>query len=735
MKFKRIFSLVLVLLFCLITGCSGDNSEKIVLPKGYKLPKEMRTVKSGIVAENENTELSWDVDKGCVLLKNKNTGVIWSTTPYEFYSKNETANKYVADGICSVIRVTYIDKKNNNEIELNSNSDANFTLAAKLKNGIKIIYYFDKVGISVPVLFVLEGNGVSVSVDISNITEKENKVYKVSLLPFFASAKNDDNTYLFVPSGSGALMYTDDNYRTPRLYSEPVFGEDLVEQSIYKISDTEKVRLPVFGAKNKENALFAVITAAADIAEISGNAGDPQYGYSGAYASFYLRGKTESNLKGQANSNSKLIKYSEGLVSQKRATVRYIMLDSQNSDYNGMVKAYREYLAENEGLKTDIASPDTVLTIFGGATQRKLFLGVPYNSFYAMTTLKQAKTILADINKNTEASMAVNFKGFGVDGLDNTVIAGDFKPEKALGNKKELKEFMNWCKSESIDAFYDFDMISMKKSSNDYSKRDSAITPSGVRAKAYEYTTVIREQDKTSYRYLNSRYGIASSANNIIVAAMDLGLNGIGFSSLTSTAYSDYSSADYYCKANMSVDVNRILEISKKQGFKTIGESANSYAATKLDYIFNSPTTSSKYNSLDKDIPFYQMVLRGATGLTGSIINLSASPETEFLNTVSLGCSLGFTVCNQTDLSFVRGGQSAASLSVYEGLSQEMTECINSAKPLLQILGSAKIVSYERKNELSTTVFENGVTVCVNYGETPIKTSYGTVEARSFIYN
>lgn len=742
MKIKKSISLILIaaviiggFAIAFFTSPSAYKDERVFLPKKYTLPEKMVTVKSGTIVQNEVFDLNWDLDKTCVLLVNKSTNETWSTIPYDFYSKNEQASKYTADGICSTIRVTYVDKETHNEVEINSNSDATYVLADKLKSGIRVTYYFEKAQISVPVLFILEEDGMAVSVDIRGITEGENKIFKVNLLPFLASAKNGDNTYLFVPSGSGALMYTDDTYRSPRLYSERVYGDDLIEQPTYKLSQTQSVRMPVFGVKNEKNGILGIITSGDNIAEISATAGDKQYGYSGVGATFYLRGKTTSSLKGQSNKNSNLIKYTDGLVSLQRATVKYIPLSKDKSDYNGMAETYRNYLVKNKGLKTDVNQTDAVLTFYGGAMKQELFLGVPYKSFEEMTTIKQTQNIISDIKNKTDASLAVNLKGYGYSGIDNMEIGGGFTVESAVGGKSSLAQFMNNCQKDGIDAFFDFDMLTYSQNSNGYSTRQAAVNPNNVRTKIYPYTIVIREQNTEEYKYLNSRYNLVTSIEDILNATDELQLYGVGLSSLTSDSYSDYSSPDYYCKGNMSVDAERIIGAVKDKKRKVLGSSSNVYAAVKLDYIFDTPTTSSRYDTLDFDVPFYQMVLRGATRFTGGVINLSSSPKQEFLNSISLGCSLAFTLCDSADMSLVRGGHSAVSLSVYDGLSEELHGYIKSAKPLLEKLGSAKIVSYERNRDLSTTVFDNGTTVCVNYGNTPIETAYGIVDEFSFIYS
>ena len=171
---KRILSLSLVAVLSvhLLTGC-GEEKELNSL-KVYKLPESVVGVKSGVIAENNNLELSWDYERLCVLVKDKQSGDVWSTIPYDFYSSGEEAGGYTADGICSAIKVKYLDAKNKTENELNTNSDASYVSVRKSDTGIRITYYFDKVGISVPITFILEDDSISVSVENALITEGKN---------------------------------------------------------------------------------------------------------------------------------------------------------------------------------------------------------------------------------------------------------------------------------------------------------------------------------------------------------------------------------------------------------------------------------------------------------------------------------------------------------------------------------------------------------------------------------
>ncbi|MBE6727415.1 MAG: hypothetical protein E7562_02070 [Ruminococcaceae bacterium] len=732
---KRILKLISTVLLSvlLISGCTSQDVPLNML-RTYKLPQKVSSVKSGVIAQNDNLELSWDYEKQCVLIKDKNSGYIWSTIPYDFYISGETADSYRADGICSALRVTYLDTKTQTENEVNTNFDASYVNVEKSDIGIRITYYFDKVKISVPITFILEEDGLSVSVENSLITEGENKVISVALLPFLASAPNDDASYLFVPSGSGALMYTDDEQRSARKYKEQVFGKDLAAQTIYEDTESESIRMPIFGAKSKEKAIFAVITAGAETAEIAAISGDNQYKFSGVYPIFNLRGSASSLVKGSANTNNNITKYPDDVVKLQKCTVKYFLLAPDKSDYNGMAECYRDYLAKNGGLKTQTKTADAIITLLGGLQERKLALGIPYHSVSTVTTFDQAKDILSDILKNTNAKLAVNLKGFGSSGLDYGETAGGFEPLGDFGGKDGLSSLNKWSINNKIDLFYDFDMVFQTESYGEFNVRESAISANDVRARFCQYDIVTREQREDVFAYLTGRILLAKSTGIITEKINDLGLKGVGLSTLSSGAYSDYKDPNYYCKAHMSDDVANILKSLKKAGLSTFGESANSYAATRLDYVYNAPVKSSKFYAIDKDIPFYQLVFRGSTVLSGEPINLSSEPKAAFLETVSTGSALSFTLCNNYNDTVFKSIHSAIALGVYDDIADTVNAFIKEAKPLQERIGNSALVSYSREDNLSKSVFSNGVTLYVNHSMTEKNTDLGAVKPQSFIF-
>ena len=733
MKLKRCLALLLLtaMLAGLLSACTTEEATGSLAD--FSLPEQLKTIKSGVVAENDRVSLSWDMDTSSLQLKDLVTGEIWSTIPYGYLQGEDKGNNYVQNGLRSSLYITYEDGEKHMEMENNSFRHAQYITAQKIDGGVQLTYFFSNAEIAVPVKYTLEEDGMSATVDVKNITEGKYKILSVSVLPFFCSAENTADNYLFVPSGSGALMMTDDVDRSTRRYSEQVYGADAAAMPVFRNTAQNTVRLPVFGAKNGSNAMLAIISSGAEMATVNAVAGDEQYGYSAAYATFALRGLATTYTGNSWGGANTVKQYSADVVNVD-PSVRYVLLDKKNADYNGMAAAYRAYLKKTAGLKEGVGTPDLMLTMLGGVPVRKLFMGIPYETMSVMTSFADAQNILSDLLTQTGATMAVNLKGFGSTGLEAGKLGGGFKADSAFGGQKGLNSLTGWCEDNQIDSFLDYDLVFYRDSGNGFSVRDSAISAAMIRATYFDYDIVTHQQTGDAM-YLANRYAMAKSAKEVAGLAQKQGTTGAGISTLSGTAYSDYDSRNYYCKAHMSDDVQRMISAMNAAGLKTFGAQANAYAAVKLDYIYDTPTESSGFFALDMDIPFYQMVFKGSVGLSGSAINLAQDPRTAFLKTIATGCSLGYTLCGSAERDVLLGSHSAVGSSIYMGLSEQIAEYTVQAQPLLDQVRTASIVSYEQNGNVSRTEFDNGVVLFVNYGLTAVRTELGTVDALSFRFH
>ena len=107
----------------------------------------------------------------------------------------------------------------------------------------------------VPLYIQLDGDDLKVEIKGSEL--EYNPVYPIStlhVLPFFGAANQEEEGYMFVPDGSGALIELNNGKGHYQPYSQRVYGKDkaVFERSVPIVS--ESIKLPVFGMKHGDRS-------------------------------------------------------------------------------------------------------------------------------------------------------------------------------------------------------------------------------------------------------------------------------------------------------------------------------------------------------------------------------------------------------------------------------------------------------------------------------------------------
>ena len=737
---KKIISkaLALLLIVGLCSGCSGKKT--INVTKKFKMPELLNSSVDATIASNDKYTLKWnDEYKRVVLIDNK-TGNEWSTTPNDANDNgiDEFGFPIEADPrVNSPINIEYIDPKTNTPQKLigytGSIKQGNIDCKT-IENGVCVTYYFEDERISIPVEYTLRDSGLLVSVNPNEIEEGNNKLLSIELIPFLCSIKNTaDEGYLFVPSGSGSLIYPKVSSQDGTSFSSPVFGRDLTMQQYDKITNTEDIKMPVYGVKNGDTAILAIMESGAETAELVGNIGSQTLNYSNIGAKFVLRGydqRTTVVYKGKSLQSI----YADSLI-DTTVSVGVYPLTGEKSDYNGMVKEYQKYLTKTDALqekKYDTAKLH--LKLYGGTYVKKSFLGVPYDSLYCLTSLKDADVISSEIINITGADVSVELKGFGESGLNIGKLAGNYAISSKLGSIKELKGLQGSLEKDGANLYFDFDMIGIGKSGNSWSYfSDVAKGPTGLKSYQYGYDRTIRDQDSDIAKYgLISRSQLLKSAEKLVKKTKKFELSGIGFDSLSYSKYSDYRNIKYYASNNMAADVVEAIKAFDDK--KILVNNANVYAACLADEITDAPVTSAEYDVFDVDIPFYQMVFCGYIPITSSPINATTDPADALLTVLEGGSGLSYSIIANYDTSLVSSSYRELHQSLYSDIKDEIAKTYKSVDDFYRAIGNSKIQNYSILNENTRkTVFENGTVIITNHAEQAISTEYGEVPAKGFV--
>lgn len=742
---KKYIALIcaLCLMLGVFSGC-GDSAD--TEPEVYDTANEMVNLESGVIAENEFFSLSWNQERAAVSVTSKKDGTVWSTTPYQYLNSTTMENVLTDQAINSSVTVTCRNAEQTFEYYASTSCVATGRFSsAQRENGLTVTYYFDEIESIVAVDFYLEEDGFKVSVDPGKIKcYSENHIIGVTPAPFLCSVANtalgDKNSYLAIPSGSGALMYTDiRSDGSVRTFSGNVYGNDYTIEAYEQASNETPLTMPFFGIKAGTAALCAIIEQAAESCAISARTGDELMGYSYVNASYQVIGynrvfaagthRTQYNEAPEANLNPLVI--------------GYYPLTGDQANYAGMAKRYKQYLTEKE--KMQKSQDNTLLTVklIGSFVKDDLILGLPYGKKTALTTYQQAEEILNELNTVAGGSLIADMYAYGEGGLNASKLAGNYTLTGVVGGKKALNQFIDFTKNASIKTFFNFDPVVFYESGGGFSTNtDSATNVNGVVApvRQFWYSTRAR-YDRAEGGVVGTmvaRDQLGKSVSKTVSLADRYGITGLAYTNLGSMAYSDYSEVDglaaYPLKNNMGADVEAMIAETKSNSKTVMIDGGFAYAAAAADIITGCPTISNQNNAFDLDVPLYQIVFQGTKSNSVSPINCAANSRTQFLKAIETGSGLSFTLMGSYDNELRKQYDRHLNTTLYSDNKAMIESYVNESKAYLASVAGATIASHSYVTaEVVKTVFDNGVTVYVNYGDKDYQSDIGTVKAQGFL--
>ena len=730
------------ILFFSLSGCASVTNAKA--NASFNNNFEQNKLESGVLAENTNFSLNWDSKFNRIFFVEKNTGIIWSNLPDELFETrydeegDEITNNpsLEAPFVMEYYDDSLMKSKKANAYTQSAKID-NYS-AKKIDNGVEITYYFKRLKISVPVKFVLLDECFSVSVDSSKITENENKVRTITLMPFLCSVKNKENGYLFVPSGGGALIVAKDENEVSKYYSSSVYGDDLQRypKDRLKTSNTEKIKLPVFGAADTDGkGTLGIISSGAESANIYVDYGNQVFGYSTVAVEFVIR--HYQNATANVNSGKWETQVYIDNPINSILSVDYYPLYGDTNNYVSMANIYRKYLTDTYGLSSTNNESLLNINFLGGENIDKNFLGVPYKEMYCTTSVLAAQKITEELSERS-SSVKVNLMGYGDAGLQVGKIAGGYSVNKKMGTSKDVRKFFGWAKTNGIDLFMGFDIASFSKSGEGLStflSRDVALGVNFRATQQFDYhvgNKAVRE-DSFSY-YLVKRSLVPDIVENVISKAESLDIGGISLDLVANSVYSDYREQQYYGSGNFAKDIDTAIKKIKKHDKNVLVLSANDYAASNANCIYEAPVNSDKSSLFSYDIPFYSIVFKGYVPMTTTSLNLAVDKDL-YLHCAETGSGLLYSIANNYNEKLRGTTPDVFYATEFEDQKDIIIKEIEEYEQYFERIKNAKIVDYEvLENGLRKTEFDSRIVVYVNFTDSDINSSYGDIPAKTFRY-
>jgi hypothetical protein len=492
----------------------------------------------------------------------------------------------------------------------------------------------------------LDGKSMIISVPFDRIAYHPSyPIIRLDLLPFFGAGGMNDDGYLFVPDGSGALIYFNNGKYNQIASNNPVYGWDEAMPRDVVVSDN-RAAFPVYGVQKNGNAIVCIIEEGASYANVQADVSGRNSSYNRVYPYFDMVHGSLMDISGRSDRSVYL--YESGLPEGENIKVRYTICE--NDGYVGMAKEYRSWLLKKYpqlGRKSAITGVPVAVEIIGAVNKTQHRLGIPFDLPLKLTTYKDAENMVQDFAKFGWKNVKVKFTGWFNRSYEHRVPS-DIKLINELGNKKSFEGFVSTAQQNGFDLFPEAEFMFMRdlKPGDGFNLyRDASRYVSRKRVEKYPFSFVwFGERIRWGkLSYLARPVVSMNLIDTFMKKSEPLGIKNIAFRSMGSRLGGDYNEKRRVSReAAIKMRQEKFEQLSNA-GSKVMVSAGYEYSVPWADFIIDMAIDYQGFSITDVAVPFYQIALSGLVPYTGRAINLAEDYTKNLLKTIEGGAGLYFS--------------------------------------------------------------------------------------------
>lgn len=722
--------LILALLLAIIPSYAQQ------MPEGYDLS-----------AQNEKLSLYLNQEDGSLILENRENGFLWLSNPQ---GNDNRAKGVHRQTLMSQIGLTYSNERGTS-LALTSAGDAARSGGLhfeSIENGFKATYDFAKPLIRLNVYYTLEKDHLKVSLPVEEIVCYEdeegnanlNTVTAVDLLPVMGAGSVEDQGFLLVPDGSGAVIHFNNGVTSMAEYAAPIYGKDpglegqvgvSAQLAMQARTQEQTARLPVFGTyheKDGGNALLGIIAQNEAKATVLARVSNlTSYNY--AWSRFRVRGSGSMMMNSKEFGSSVIgVSEREGLT-VGNYEVRYYPLKGEQATTAGMAGVYRDYLIKEKGLNAKVTQGDypLYLELYGQIKKPAQVLGIPYTKTVNLTTLE-------DVSAITQALDLPQITVRYAEWMKNTSF--EQIPQKAdlspsLGKNADLLSLDEELAADGGGLYPAADLVNVYKAGRGFwAIRDAVLSP--VNSPQLQFQTSYSSRavnPAIAPWYLLSPAKYDQFFNRFYDSYNKLNLPGLALDSLGEMLMSDNRSSLGVGRSQAVDLTQQTLSKADKDLMLTGG---NAYAAVQAAHLLSTPSGSSGYTLADEEIPFYQMVFHGLIPYGIGQNNHAADPDAFLLRCLEYGASPQYAFVGRNREELADSRLAYLYSPDYEAWTQEVREAYQALQAVLQPLAHLTITHHQKLPGGAITVYGDQTAVYVNYSDMDLVQDGLTIPAKSY---
>lgn len=596
---------------------------------------------------------------------------------------------------------------------------------------------------TIPLEYRLVGQHLEVSIPTGQIIETgSGKLAAIDLLCFLSAGGVNEDGYLFVPNGSGSLIYFN-NGKSNEKYNQYVYGLDECTPSFTVVEETEKIRLPVFGIKKGDRAVFAEITGGETLANIIARVSGSINSYNYVYPSFSVRGYERVSVFGTTGVSADLPTLEKDLY-KLELKVSYSFLGPEEASYSGMANHYRDELIERGILTARKEEGDIpfYLDLLGGVKIQKSILGVNYMGVHAMTRFDQAQKIVEAFNSQGISALRVNYLGWFNGGYYHDVPI-KIKVESVLGGKKALYSLDKRLKDMGGRLYgdvaiqrvtYEAEGIHYNwrlENSQYYSGLSVAmgrVNPATLRIGPMNYY-------ETMYNVLSPKF-LVRHVDRFLKGMEKVELKAVSLRDMGDMVASDKRRSQIINRQESKQIVLAQMDKIKQSMDHLMIQGGYDYAWAYASDLVNVPMGHNPFYIVDEEIPFYQMVLHGCIDYTGKALNLSSRYDEAdiLLELIETGASPHFLLTYENSSDMKYSGLNYMYSTYYETWLKQAVELYHKANEVLKHTRGSLMVDHRILAEgVRCITYENGCVLYINTNHEEVSLGGRTLPARGYV--
>ena len=285
------------------------------------------------------------------------------------------------------------------------------------------------------------GRDLVAQIDTPNIVHVENSGYyltKIYLLSNFFASTADEEGYLLVSDGSGAVIENDsrnENTSTLTQTDLPFYGSDFGLDLSNSSSLAPYSVFPVFGIQRGSAGVFGIVESGDAMGGVRVKTENSlsKYNAISPYFTYYAMDIAQNDILDQQENV-----VANRVYSKKKPdapyVVRYHFLYGEKSGYSGMAAYYRAYLCSTGSLteKDSKSSPRLDLSFIGAVTKRQMIGFIPMNVEVAASTFENIQRFAEELEKDGIDDFDITLQG-SINGGMQFRIPQKLKIEKSMG--------------------------------------------------------------------------------------------------------------------------------------------------------------------------------------------------------------------------------------------------------------------------------------------------------------